>query len=669
MLRRAVIATAPLLVVGLLQATPMSASSAAGPAGTGRAGRTADSGGVSGGVSGAVDVRLPTGQHVAVSRIDGRTAVRFPTAAGERREPMTVLTAHGHTYVIPARVSAAAGTSGLAAYDVSARAFGQPAVSLNQSTAGAQAGPATDPFTVTVHGVTRAGQDASGDIVLLMNVDDSDTFIDTTAFDDGTASFVVPPGHYAVESFIATLKHGAPSYTLVTNPEFLVDGDVTVSLDARTGNRISVTTPRPSTPVDAEVNLQRDPATGPSVVDSFVTFDNTPVYAAPTKPVKVGRLFFYQTQRRGARDGSIAKFLYDLAFATKRLIPADLRTDVTDADLATVSASYASVLPDRAEQEYRLSAFPWQAIVSGGIQSLVAPTSRTEYVMAGARLRWFQEVDLDPDGGNGRTIGTVDLFKPAEQTRHVWDQQPMGSGVQQQRDVTQSCPICRTADDSLSVAVFPHVDKARDFMLADSTIAEQLVLYQDGTEVGRSSTGFASFPLSPDPASYRLQYDVDHEASYWPTSTHVSTTWSFRSQEGGTQVPPDWTCGGKGALPDDCFLQHILLVSWATGAGLDGVVPAGTTAHVRVTVAPQRGLPADPITRLTAKVSYDAGATWQQVKATATADPKVWRLTYEQPGLNETDGFASLRVTAHASAGRASVSQTVIHAYPLAALG
>lgn len=662
MRRRAVIASAPLLVLGLLQTAPVTASSAAALTEPDPTNLQT--------VSRAVSVRLPTGERVLVSRIDGRTAVRFPTSAAAPREPMTVLTAHGHTYVVPATVSASAGHGlDLAAFDVSARAFGLPAARLDGSSAGSHAVTPADTLTVTVDGVTRTGHKASGDIVLLMNVDNSDTFIGTAAFDDGTATFAVPPGHYAVESFIATLEHGAASFTLVTNQEFLVDHDVTVPLDARDGNRIRVSTPRPSTPVDAEVNLQRDPAVGLTVVDSFVTYDRTPVYAAPTDPVDVGRVFFYQTQRRGARDGSLANYLYDLAFATKRVIPSELETVVADADLATVSAGYVSVLPDRAEQEYRLGAFPWQAFISGGIQDLIAPSSRTEYVMAEPHLRWYQEVDLDPAGGNGRTIGTVDIFNPGERTRHVWDQQPMGSGVEQQRVVTQPCPICRTTGDALSVEVFPHVDKAGDFMLAYSATTEQLALYQDGTEVGRASTGFATFPLSPDPASYRLEYDVDHDASWWPTSTHVSTSWSFRSREGGTQVPAGWTCGGKGALPDDCFLQHILLVSWATGAGLNGVVPAGTTAHVRVSVAPQRGLRADPISKLTAKVSYDAGATWQKVAATPSASRAVWRLTYEQPDLNETDGFASLRVSAHASVGDASVSQTVIHAYPLAPLG
>jgi hypothetical protein len=108
---------------------------------------------------------------------------------------------------------------------------------------------------------------------------------------------------------------------------------------------------------------------------------------------------------------------------------------------------------------------------------------------------------------------------------------------------------------------------------------------------------------------------------------------------------------------------------WATGAGLDGVVAAGTKAHVKISVAPQIGLPADPISKLTAKVSYDGGVTWHKVAATQSANGKVWELTYDQPELGQTDGFASLRATAHTSSGDASVSQTVIHAYPLAPLG
>jgi hypothetical protein len=662
--RHAIVLSAPLLLLALLQTTSSPASWAAEAPATGSPNQDT--------ASPPVSVRLPTGQRVLVSKVDGRAVVRFPPATAAQREPMNVISANGHTYVVPASVPGSAGRQlDLAAFDVSAKAFGQSAAPLGGTTASGSAATPADPFTVTVNGLNRSGQPANGDIVVLMNVDNSDTFIDSAAFDNGSASFVVPAGHYTAMSYIVTVTGDSANYTLVANPEFVVDQNVTVSLDARDGNRIRVRTPRRSAPVYADVNVQRDPAAGLSLVDSLSTFDRTPVYAAPTSPVKVGRLFFYQTQRRGDRNGSLLNYLYDLDIATRGVIPKNLKSVVKESDLATVQASYASVLPDRAEQESRYGAYPWQGLIGGGVQNLTAPSSRTEYVMAGGRLRWFQETDLDPNGGNGRTIGTVDIFKRGEHTTHVWNQQPMGSGAEQQTEVPQGCPVCRTASDTLDVALFPHVDQAGDFMLADSETTEQLTLYQDGTEIGSGRSGFANFPVSPDPASYRLQYDVDHEASWWPTSTHVSTSWSFTSAEGGTPVPPGWTCGGKGkgAILDDCFLQDLLLVKWATGAGLDGVVPAGTTAHLRVTVAPQNGLPADPIKKLTAKVSYDAGATWHKVRATTRADRKVWRLTYDQPGLDQTDGFASLRVTAHASTSGASVSQTIIHASPLGPLG
>ena len=86
-------------------------------------------------------------------------------------------------------------------------------------------------------------------------------------------------------------------------------------------------------------------------------------------------------------------------------------------------------------------------------------------------------------------------------------------------------------------------------------------------------------------------------------------------------------------------------------------------------MAPQNGLPADPIKKLTAQVSYDAG------HHLAAGDGKPGRgreglaADLRTADLGQTDGFASLRITAHASSGNASVSQTIIHAYPLTPLG
>jgi hypothetical protein len=676
-------------------------------------------------------VTLPTGDRVLVSTSHGKPEYRLQAGTSSHRAA-TVLTAAGHTYVVPAAASGLVGHGlSLSLFDVTAlaaapasrsplvlraafgptyqalpagltrtssttvavsnpRAFGAAVASawLTQKHGGTPglltglrlslpSSPATDDgrltaspggrlFTVKIKGIDRQGHPASGDIGVLNNVDDTSRFIAGQSFYHGTFSFSVPRGHYSVQSYLSTLGRKGVSYTLATDPQFLVDRDLTVTLDARDGIRFSAATPRPSTPVHAELNLQREPRTGLSFTDSFSTFDATPLYATPTEQVTVGKLYFYPAARLGDRTGSLSRYLYDLEFPFRKAVPSDLSFDVTADQLATVDTTFASVVPDRVEQESRIGALPYQTSLVGAVNNVTAPSSRIEYVTAKPGLLWHQEVDLDPDNGNGRTLASSAIYRSGQVVHSTWNDQPSGSGVEQERDAGQACPVCRTGD-TLSVTVFPNVDAQNDFMLADATTTENVSLYQDGDLVGSSRSGFASFPLSPDPAAYRLQYDVDRTASWWPTSTHVSTAWSFESQERPpTQLPPGWTCGGKALRADECSMESLLLPHYVTPAGPDGVIPAGSVAHVLVRVTPQRGLDPDPLTSVTGQVSYDGGTTWQDVRAVRRSDTS-YRLSYHQPELAQTDGFASLHITGVATSG-SSVEQTVVHAYPLAPL-
>lgn len=674
-------------------------------------------------------VTLPTGERVVLSSSGGRPEVRLPSGTAS---PATVITAAGHTYVVPGPAGAFVGHGlSMSLFDVTAlasarsgrsplildasfgpsyrtpppgltrtsattvvvedsRAFGAAlaraqlqqgrtgtastllrglSLSLSGSPATAEGlltdAPAGRLFTLTIKGLDRQGDKDSGDIGVVTNVDNTARFIAGQSFYRGTFAFSVPRGHYSVQSFISTVgPRGSPSYTLATLPQFLVAGDLTVTLDARQGTRVSTTTPRPSTPVHAELNLQREAAAGLPFTDSLVTFDDTALFATPTDPVTVGKLFFYPAMRMGGAPGSIDRYLYDLEFPFRGLIPSDLHFTVTANQVATVDTGYASVVPDRVEQESRIGALPWQIVLVGAINNLVAPTTRTEYVTASKRLLWHQEVDLDPNIGNGRTLAVSDVYRPGERLHHEWNDQPSGSGVEQERDAGQACPACRAAD-TLSVVVFPNVDRHNDIMLADSTTTEQLTLYQDGTSVGESRSGFATFPMSADPASYRLVYDVDRTAPWWPTSTHVSTAWSFDSQERQPgHLPPGWTCGGKAARDAECSLESLLLPHFSRTAGLDGVVPADSVAHVIVHVTPQRGLDPDPLASLTGEVSYDGGTSWRAVRAVRVSGTS-YRLSYHQPKLGQTDGYASLHIVAAGGSG-SQVEQTVVHAYPLA---
>ncbi len=733
----AVVLAASLVTLPLTAPAASATPAAAVTSRTARTGSTTATGHPAGPTT---EVILPTGDRVVLRGFrSGVPSVLVRPRAGGPLSAATVLSANGHTYVVP---QAAAGLIGhgldLSLFDVTALAGAARRPSTQPLSLAATFGPSytrlpvgltrtsstsvdvTDPaafgsalarswatekqtgriptllrgvelrlpgspvaahgrltskpagklYTVTINGLDRSGHKDSGDIGVVTNVDNTNRFIAGQTFFRGTFSFSVPRGSYSVQSFISTVdRKGTLSYTLATNPQFLVNRDVTITLDARDGTRFSATTPRPSSAVHGELNLQRNSAHGPAFTDSLSTFDPTPLYATPTDPVTVGRLHFYPGTRLGDANGSLSRYLYDLEFPSVGSIPGDLTYDVTAADLATVHAGYASVVPARTEEESRLGGLPWQTLLVGAINDLVAPMSRTEYVTALPRLAWHQEVDLDVPDGAGRMLAPAAIYHPGETVAKVWSDQPSGSGLEQEYDGGQACPVCRSGD-TLAVTAFPHVDSSNDFMLADGATTENMTLYQDGTEVGQSRGGFASFPLSADPASYQLVYDVDTTAAWWPTSTHVSTTWSFRSRERPpNQLPPGWTCGGKQArrVDDGCSFEHVLLPHYVASAGLDGVIPAGTVAHIDVDVSPQRGLRPDPLTSLTGQVSYDGGKNWKAVTATRSSDTS-YRLSYRQPKLARTDGYASLRIDATAKSG-SKVSQTVIHGYPLTTPG
>src|SRR5260221_1114131 len=167
--------------------------------------------------------------------------------------------------------------------------------------------------------------------------------------------------------------------------------------------------------------------------------------------------------------------------------------------------------------------------------------------------------------------------------------------------------------------------------------------------------------MSPQPATYKLRYEVGENAASWPESTQVHTEWTFPSQERAPDpLPPGWTCGGKGGGGGGgkgggggrgggggggCSFEPLLFTHYSTSAGIDDVVAAGGPATVDVSVSHQRGATATPIATFTAQVSYDDGQTWQDVSPTGEGNG-VYRLPYPQPALSPTDGSSALRIQA-----------------------
>jgi len=525
--------------------------------------------------------------------------------------------------------------------------------------------------TLTVVAFDRDGKRVNGDLGTVTSADDVEAFLAGQSFYRGTFSFSVPTGTYSLASYVGTTHaDGTVDFTLVTDPEVRVTRDTRVVLDARKAVPVRPTVPRAADQVIGELNLQRDSATGVSFLTSFTTFGDTALYATPTEDVSVGELHFYPYLRLGDAAGGLDDYLYDIELPYHGAVPADLSPALTDSDLATVHTDYHSPVPGRAELSYRQGLAPWQAALVGSGSVVAAPATRVEYVTPHPDLVWLEFVALDEQTWNGMLASPVRAYQPGGVSRQSWAGQPMAPGFEQQHLGGQACPACRSGD-SLGLMLFPFTDADGHFMLPDPDTAESLALYQDGTQVAAARSGWATLPLSPEPASYRLVYDVTRDLGGWPTSTAVHSEWSFRSsRQPADQLPPGWTCGGKGkAAPGggggsgECSFAPLLTASYTTNGGVDDVVPAGETAVVDVSVGHQYGATFPGVDGFAADVSFDDGSTWSGVDAERVGSGR-YRLAIGQPDLDATSGFASLRIRAVDEDGN-SLDQTITRAWPL----
>jgi len=464
-------------------------------------------------------VTLPTGDRVALAYTgDGRPVVSIDPTTRERGTGFQTLTVGGHVYVVPV---AAAGYIGrpldLGLFDVTAlaaaerggaplaldvtatdpaaaaslpgitssgtvtdagafgKALGRAWKAKEQGKPGsdlfsgvsrvALAGsvppgqPAGQLYTLTVKGFDRNGQKAWGSVGVVYDVDDGNTFLAGQSFFDGTFSYSVPAGHYEITSIIATAERsGDVSWTFLNAPEVTVRSNNTVVvLDARKAVPVGVTVPDPTSPVVANMTIQRDPATGPNFQTQFTTFGPDPLYTSPTGPVAVGQQYFYPSYRLGDASGSLDRYLYDLQFDYVGAVPKDLWPTLTRADLATIDATYHSSSPGREELDTRMALASWQSGAAGVPTFLTAPTTRTEYVNPLPDARWLQAVIVDAQEFAGTMSEDWRTYTAGEQTTSDWTTQPEGPGIQQALDAAEPCPVCRSGD-TLSTLLLPFAD-------------------------------------------------------------------------------------------------------------------------------------------------------------------------------------------------------------------
>ncbi|HKN55221.1 MAG TPA: hypothetical protein VJX66_22185, partial [Amycolatopsis sp.] len=492
--------------------------------------------------------------------------------------------------------------------------------------------PAGKLYTLTVKGFDQKGQKVFGNFGVVYNVDDGNTFLAAQRFFNGTFAYSVPAGNYQVSALISTGTTAADTGYAFVTAEVAVKSSTVVVLEARKSTLVAPAVPDPTRAVIAEMTLQRNAAQGPSFADAFTAFGPVPLYVSPERPVTVGQQYFYPYFRFGDAAGGLDRYVYDLQLAYIGGIPDNLQPVLGRADFATFDATYHSSSPGRVEAEGRIALAPWQSSAGLTPTDLTAPLTRTEYVLPRADTRWLQVVVTDSQEFAGFATDTWRAPGPGDRAPTDWTSQPEPPGIEQEpAGVAQDCPACRSGD-TLSTTFFPYVDKAGNRTVPDPEGAMLSLYDETGTLLDSRPSSIAQFALPPSLGKYSLALDLARDADWWPTTVRTHTVWTFESSE---------------RAPDD-------------------IVPAGHDATIDVTVQRQAFAPAAAIASFTFDVSFDDGASWTPAAVGALGRGR-FQVTYPQPALAATSGFASFRINATDEEGSA-LEQEIVRAYPLGAV-
>ncbi|MGX1668138.1 S8 family serine peptidase [Streptomyces sp. NPDC055400] len=331
-------------------------------------------------------------------------------------------------------------------------------------------------------------------------------------------------------------------------------------------------------------------------------------------------------------------YMYDLVTGGTDTGTDPVSVKADDAKLARVDADYHS--PNGASTlvgVYRTAT--WGAVLDGlaHVEPVMLPHKRTEYYTPDPNVSWSRSL-YPRDTGSLPSLAPAfttpgGVFTPGS-TRHEDWLKPgiapyVGNGVVSWYDATRLRINARTWGDSSGI---------HGKFLESGADVVSTSWYRNGELVG-SAPDFErlGLPVEADPADYRLDVDAKRENQPgWGYSTHVSTSWSFRTaqRQAAPNLPApryDIPTDGYGKVRGD----HSMTLTLATGTN-------PKSAKV--------------------SFSYDGGTSWKDASVSRRADG-TWSVTVQLPKADAVkDGKVSMRLEAANTAGD-TVTQTITNAF------
>ncbi|MEQ4719397.1 S8 family serine peptidase [Nonomuraea sp. B19D2] len=342
-------------------------------------------------------------------------------------------------------------------------------------------------------------------------------------------------------------------------------------------------------------------------------------------------------------------YIYNLYLREKGRVRDSLTYTVRSKSLARIETGYHSQLSDDVTvNEARFVFEPWDtSSISTNHPMAKTPRTRTDYVTPDPELRWSSSAgtpersynNMWPHPDTPRVSMSSPEFRPyeaGERVSRTLFKQPLLPGVNPRNPL-------RREGDRLRVSMQGFVDADRNYGDAYTSQFEHGLktdfrLYQGDTLLWQTNyLPSGSGTLSPEKATYRIEYAVANEAAWAKLSTRSKAVWTFGSERAtGTTVVP------------------LLLASF--DAPVDLRNQAGSR-RLGLSLRQQEGAAQSAVKDVSLEVSYDDGATWTKARLRDKGER-----TYETTLARSPSGFVSLRLNASDVNGN-TLAQEVIRAY------
>jgi hypothetical protein len=493
----------------------------------------------------------------------------------------------------------------------------------------------------------RAPANADVSYAILTALNGSDDYNLTVR--NGTATGEVPAGRYSVLAYVVT-PGGQKSLTAIYRPIVAVTGNIALTLDARPGRRISLTTdnPRARAVNEGAMALIYQNVGGRQQMVAAFPISGHPAYVTPARPAP-GLVLRLQGRltRNGARYGS--PYIYNLGVTLTGGIPRDPSARVLTRDLVRVRTTYASAGRPACAGGHTYANWPGglEFGLYAGIGAL--PATRTEYFTPG--LTWGADSAMTTTDCSFKTLDVSSRssrFVLGRGYTQSWFSAPDGPGG----DANNRLP---DGTFQLLIPLLSTADAESGFAPEGGLTGTTTVRSTAGQLIGTSAQpGVGSVTMPPHPGRYTAVVNASRQVPYSDLAIRQHDVWTFASRK-----PP-----GTASFSLVPFLE----ILYRTALNAHDQAQAG--ARQTITLLPVDGQAGEPggipqhlarLRRVTLRISYNDGATWQVVQVRSHGAAWIAIVTNPtRPGAR----FASLRVTAQDAGGR-TADQTLIHAYAI----